>query len=91
MAPIPLRAATGLWRRDRGAAVFLPFTPSARRSLESIRREARARRNPTPGVEHVALATISMTSGPVPVILASIGVTPLTLRTAILNGYQRAS
>jgi ATP-dependent Clp protease ATP-binding subunit ClpA len=91
MEPIPLRAATGLWRRDRGAAVFLPFTLSARRSLESIRREARARRNTTPGVEHVALALISMTNGPVPVILASLGVTPRALRTAILNGYRQAS
>jgi ATP-dependent Clp protease ATP-binding subunit ClpA len=91
MAPIPLRAATGLWRRDRAATVFLPFTPSARHSLESIRREARAGHNTTPGIEHVALALISMTNGPVPVILASLGVTPLALRTAILNGYRQAS
>jgi Clp amino terminal domain, pathogenicity island component len=91
MAPIPLRAATGLWRRDRGAAVFHPFTPNAQRSLESIRREARAQHDTRPGVEHVALALISMTDGPVPVILASLGVTPPALRTAILNGYRRAS
>jgi ATP-dependent Clp protease ATP-binding subunit ClpA len=91
MAPIPLRAATGLWRRDRGGALFHPFTPSARHSLESIRREARAQHDTTPGVEHVALALLSMTDGPVPVILASLGLTPQALRTAILNGYQQAS
>ena len=91
MAPIPLRAATGLWRRDRGAVVFHPFTPNAQRSLESIRREARAQHDTTPGVAHVALALISMTDGLVPVILASLGVTPPALRTAILNGYRRAS
>jgi len=91
MAPIPLRAATGLWRRDRGAAVFHPFTPSARHSLEGIRREARSQRTTPPGVEHVTLALISMTDGLVPVILASLGVTPQALRTAILNGYRRAS
>ena len=55
-APIPLRAATGLWRCDPGA-----------------------------------LTLIAMTDGPVPAILSSLGVPPLTLRTAILKGYRQAS
>lgn len=85
MAPIPLRAATGLWGRDRGAAVFLPFTPSVQQSLQDVRREAAAQHNTRPGVEHVALALLATAEGPVPAILSSLGVTPLALRTALLR------
>jgi ATP-dependent Clp protease ATP-binding subunit ClpA len=89
--PIPLRAATGLWRRHHGAPVFVPFTPSAQQSLLNIRHAAVDRRNAGPDVEHVALALIAMTDGPVPPILSSLGVPPLTLRTAILKGNRQAS
>ena len=89
--PIPLRAATGLWRSDRDVPVFVPFTPSARQGLLGIRRAVRDQHNAGPDVEHVALALIGMTDGPVPAILSSLGVTPLALRTAILNGYRQAS
>ena len=89
--PIPLRAATGLWRGDHGARVFVPFTPSARQGLLSIRRAVRDQCNAGPDVEHIALALISMTDGPVPAILSSLAVPPLALRTAILKGYRRAS
>lgn len=91
MAPIPLRAATGLWRQEGGAAAFLPFSPTAQESLLNIRREARAGHNPRPGAEHVTLALLAMTSGPVPAILSSLGVNSLTLRAAILDRYRQAS
>lgn len=91
MAPIPLRAATGLWRRDGGSAVFLAFAPGAQESLQNIRHEARAQHNASPGVEHIALAVIATNHGPVPAILASLGVTPLALRTAILSRDRQAS
>jgi len=89
--PIPLRAATGLWRSNHGAPVFVPFTPSARQGLLSIRRAVRDQHHAGPDVEHIALALIGMTDGPVPAILSSLGVPPLALRTAILKGYRRAS
>jgi hypothetical protein len=90
-APIPLRAATGLWRRGHGAPAFVPFTPSAEQSLLAIRRAALDRRDARPGIEHVALTLIAVTDGPVPAILSSLGVPPLALRTAILQGYRQAS
>jgi ATP-dependent Clp protease ATP-binding subunit ClpA len=91
MAPIPLRAAAGLWRRDRDATIFVPFAPSALESLQNIRRAARAQHNAKPDVEHIALALIGVTDGPVPAILSSLDVTPQVLRTAILNRYRQAS
>jgi hypothetical protein len=90
-APIPLRAATGLWRRNHGAPVFVPFTPSARQGLLSIRRAVPDQHNAGPDVAHIALALTGMTDGPVPAILSSLGVPPLALRTAILKGYRQAS
>ena len=42
LEPIPLRAATGLWRDDGGTPVFIPFAPSAREFWEDVRDEARA-------------------------------------------------
>jgi ATP-dependent Clp protease ATP-binding subunit ClpA len=90
MAPIPLRAATGLWRRDRDATVFVPFAPSALESLHNTRRAARAQDNARPDVEHLALALIGGTDGPVPAILSSLDVTPQALRAAILSRYRQA-
>jgi ATP-dependent Clp protease ATP-binding subunit ClpA len=89
--PIPLRAATGLWRGDQGAPVFVPFTPSAQHSLLNIRRTTQAQHDRRPDVEHIALVLIAMTDGPVPAILSSLDVPPLALRTAILKGYRQAS
>jgi hypothetical protein len=71
--------------------VFVPFTPSAKRGLLNIRRASLDRRYERPDVGHVALALIALTDGPVPAILSSLGVPPLTLRTAILKGYRQAS
>jgi len=84
MAPIPLRAATGLWRRAGGTAEFLPFTPSAQQTLQNVRREAAAQHDSRPGVEHLALALLATADEPLLAILSSLGVPPLALRTAIL-------
>jgi Clp amino terminal domain, pathogenicity island component len=89
-APIPLRAATGLWRCGQGAPVFVPFAPGTQQSLLNIRHAALDRRDARPDIEHVALALIAMTDGPVPAILSSLGVPPQALRTAILKGYRQA-
>jgi Clp amino terminal domain, pathogenicity island component len=89
--PIPLRAATGLWWRDPGGAEFVAFTPSAQHGLLNTRRAALDQRNARPDAGHVALALFAMTDGPVPAILSSLGVTPLALRTAILQTYRQAS
>lgn len=51
MEPIPLRAATGLWRDDGGTPVFIPFAPSAR---EFWRTSAMRRGPARPGPRHRA-------------------------------------
>jgi hypothetical protein len=63
-------------RQQPGAPVFVPFTPSSRQSLLGIRRAALDQRNARPDIEHVALALIAMTDGPVPPILSSLGCRP---------------
>ena len=89
--PIPLRAATGLWRHDDRSPVFIPFTPSAREFWENVRHEARAQHAPGPGTEHVALAVIAMNDGLVPAILSALGVSAPALRAAILDRCRQAS
>jgi hypothetical protein len=58
MAPIPLRAATGMWRSEPGSAVFLPFTRSVPEILRNIRHKARAQHDTSPDAEHIALAVL---------------------------------
>jgi hypothetical protein len=89
--PIPLRAATGLWRHEDRTPVFIPFTPSAREFWENVRHEARAQHAPGPGTEHVALAIIAMNDGLVPPILSALGVSASALRAAILDRCRQAS
>jgi len=89
--PIPLRAATGLWRHDDRAPVFIPFAPSAREFWESVRHEARTQHAPGPGTEHVALAIIALHDGLVPPILSALGVSAPALRTAVLDRCRQAS
>ena len=91
MEPIPLRAATGLWRREDGTAVFTPFTRSARVFWDDVRDEARAQHAPGPGSEHVALAIIAMNDGLVPRILSALGVSAPALRAAILDRCRQAN
>jgi len=89
--PIPLRAATGLWRHEDGTPVFIPFAPSARELWEDVRDEARAQHAPGPGTEHVALANIAMKGGLVPPILSALGVSAPALRAAILDRCRQPS
>jgi ATP-dependent Clp protease ATP-binding subunit ClpA len=72
-------------------AGHLPFTPRAKKSLEHSLREAKARHDNYIGVEHLTLALVAMNDGAVPPILAALGASPATLRTAILNRYRQAS
>ena len=89
--PIPLRAATGIWQRHRGRAMFIPFAPIARQLLPDIRRQWQARHDARPGAEHVALALFAANEVPVPAILAALGVSAATLRSAILGRCGAAS
>jgi ATP-dependent Clp protease ATP-binding subunit ClpA len=89
--PIPLRAATGLWRHDDRTPVSIPFTPSAREFWENVRHEARAQHAQAPGTEHVALAIIAMNDGLVPPILSALGVSSPALRAAILDRCRQVS
>jgi hypothetical protein len=91
MEPIPLRAATGLWRHEDGTAVLIPFTRSTREFWEAVRDEARAQHAPGPGTDHVALAIIAMSDGLVPRILSALGVSAPALRAAILDRCRQAS
>jgi hypothetical protein len=91
MEPIPLRAATGLWRREDRTAVFIPFTRSARAFRDDVHDEARAQHAPGPGSEYVALAIIAMNDGLVPRILSALGVSAPALRAAILDRCRQAN
>jgi hypothetical protein len=69
----------------------IPFTPRAKKSLELSLREALGLGDNYIGMEHVALALISMRDGVVPHILAGLGVSPDTLRAALLDQHRKAS
>jgi hypothetical protein len=88
--PVPLLAASGLWRHEDRAPVSIPFTPSAREFWENVRHEARAQHAPGPGTEHVALAILAMNDGLVPPILSALGVSAPALRAAILDRCRQA-
>jgi Clp amino terminal domain, pathogenicity island component len=94
----------GLLRRNRrprgrtgpetGTAMVrghIPFTPRAKKSLELSLREALSLGDNYIGMEHVALALISLRDGVVPHILAGVGVSPDTLRAALLDQHRKAS
>ena len=68
----------------------IPFTDRAKKALARSLREALVRGDNYIGVEHVALALLSMDGGMVPLILSAVGVSPDTLRTAILDRYRKA-
>lgn len=69
----------------------IPFTGRAKRALERSLREAQAVGDSHIGVQHVALALLSMDDGMVPLILSALGVSPAPLRAAILDRYRKAS
>ena len=69
----------------------IPFTPRAKKSLELSLREALRLGDNYIGMEHVALALISMRDGVVPKLLASLEVSPDTVRAALLDQHRKAS
>jgi len=69
----------------------IPFTPLAKKALERSLREALTLGDNYIGVQHVALALISMDRGCVPVILSALGLSDAPLRAAILDRYRKAS
>jgi ATP-dependent Clp protease ATP-binding subunit ClpA len=91
-APGPRPAeATGRYRATGALPTgHLPFTPGAKRSMENSFREAQARRDEHIGVEHLALALLTMNSGLVPPILSAAGTSGPAVRAAILHRYRQA-
>jgi ATP-dependent Clp protease ATP-binding subunit ClpA len=69
----------------------IPFTPLAKKALERSLREALTLGDNYIGVQHVALALISMDRGCVPVILSALSLSDAPLRAAILDRYRKAS
>jgi ATP-dependent Clp protease ATP-binding subunit ClpA len=69
----------------------IPFTDRAKKALERSLREAQAAGDGHIGIQHVALALLSMDDGMVPLILSALGISPAPLRAAILDRYRKAS
>ena len=69
----------------------IPFTPRAKKSLERALREAVTLKDNYIGVQHLALALLTMNDGMVPVILSALGASNTSLRAAILDRYRKAS
>jgi hypothetical protein len=74
-----------------GPGGHIPFTPRAKKSLERSLREAVTLKDNHIGVQHLALALLTMNEGMVPVILSALGVSSTSLRAAILDRYRKAS
>ncbi|HEX9338601.1 MAG TPA: Clp protease N-terminal domain-containing protein [Pseudonocardiaceae bacterium] len=87
------------WRRPRAGCRpgnrtrtgHIPFTQRAKKSLELSVREMGALHSGHLGVEHLALGLLETKSSAALHILSEIGVTPVGLRTDILNRYRQAS
>jgi len=92
-APRPGPARRGHARPFPGAGPggHIPFTPRAKKSLERSLREAVALKDNHIGVQHLALALLTMNEGTVPVILSALGASNTALRAAILDRYRKAS
>jgi ATP-dependent Clp protease ATP-binding subunit ClpA len=71
--------------------VHLPFTPIAKKILELALREALALHDSNVGVEHIALALVSVKRGLVPSVMSAADAPEPALRAAILERYQQAS
>jgi ATP-dependent Clp protease ATP-binding subunit ClpA len=72
-------------------AGHIPFTPGAKKCLESTLREAVAQHQSDIGVEHIALGLLVTNRGLVPPILDEAGLSAPELRAAILDRYRPAS
>ncbi|HEY2277594.1 MAG TPA: Clp protease N-terminal domain-containing protein [Streptosporangiaceae bacterium] len=69
----------------------IPFTPRAKKVLELSLREAVGLGDNYIGPEHVTLALIRIKDGVVPHLLATLEVTPDTIRAALLDQRRQAS
>ena len=69
----------------------IPFTPRAKKVLELSLREAVGLGDNYIGLEHIALALIRIKDGVVPHLLASLEVSPDTIRAALLDQRRKAS
>ena len=74
-----------------GAPHRIPFTPRAKKVLELSLREAVGLGDNYIGMEHLALALISMKDGVVQQILARLDVSPDVVRAALLDQHRKAS
>lgn len=84
------RVRTGRVGGATSASGYLPFTPRAKKTFEDALHIAAANHDTHVGPEHIALALLDQTSGPVPPILAALDVTPTALRAAITDRYRAA-
>lgn len=69
----------------------IPFTPRAKKTLQLSLREAETLHDTCIGVQHLALALLTLKDGTVPVILSALGASATSLRAAILARYRKAS
>jgi len=84
-------AATGRYQAPGALPTgHIPFTPAAKKNLETALREALARHDAEIGAEHVALSLIATSNGMVPPILAAAGTSAPAVRAAILDRYRQA-
>lgn len=91
-APTPCGQRRPPWprRRKPPRGNHIPFTPRAKECLEHTAHEAGAARGGHIGLEHVALAVVSMKHGAVPGIVRAIGTNSARLRAEILDSYRQA-
>lgn len=92
-APVPgPPQATGRYRADGPLPTgHLPFTPRAKKCLETSLREALAMHDKHIGVEHLALGLLAADGGQVPPILAALHTSAPVLRAIIREVYRKAS
>ena len=91
LPPVPARRGHAPPFQGAGPGGHIPFTPRAKKSLERSLREAVALKDNHIGVQHLALALLTMNEGTVPVILSALGASNTALRAAILDRYRKAS
>jgi hypothetical protein len=93
--PVPISRApqaTGHYRAPGNLpAGRIPFTPRAKKCLQISVREADARHDQHIGVEHIALALLTVNAGVGPQILSALGASAAALRAAIDDRYRQAS
>ena len=84
-------AATGRYQAPGSLPTgHIPFTPAAKKNLETALREALAMHHAEIGAQHVALSLIATSSGMVPAILTAAGTSAAAVRAAILDRYRQA-